>query len=286
MSVKLDLDEMGKTAELTPPDFKTYSNYIGFLKKKSDRLQITESFNLKKCEAPPKNLERKVRLIKTFKKTLDREFNDISKFSELAELNNVWIAIKSYYLIFHLWCIVNYLVSLDEKSINSSHSAVNRFIKAKVKEGTILFSNPQFNKIQTYSQIEALHCSAGAQLKDNYDQQEMESFIFKKIASAKLNDYKRSEEIKDWKKKKDKELRDEYKKKEEIMLVEFFYLHRIKTNYREVEFLEKKIDQDNHFIYYLNYYALTCNFYEALKKLIISLSKKRYNPLPDFLKDF
>ncbi len=58
-------------------------------------------------------------------------------------------------------------------------------------------------------------------------------------------------------------------------MCEFFYWYRIKSNYRDLEFLDKDIDDKQFRNFYKNYFELTISFYEALKKLINVLSKIR-----------
>jgi len=58
-------------------------------------------------------------------------------------------------------------------------------------------------------------------------------------------------------------------------MYEFFYWYRIKSNYRDLEFLDKDIDDGQFKDFYKNYFKLTISFYEALKKMINNLSKMR-----------
>lgn len=62
----------------------------------------------------------------------------------------------------------------------------------------------------------------------------------------------------------------------EISLFEFFYWYRIKTNYRDLAFLDQELYEEDIVKFYENYYLLTINFYNAFKKLINNLSKKRF----------
>ena len=85
------------------PDFRTHYNYTNFLCSLSRDLALSHNYKfVKKIEEIPKELKKKIRLIKTFKKSIDDEFNGIKECNELAIINNSWIATKSYYLLFHM----------------------------------------------------------------------------------------------------------------------------------------------------------------------------------------
>ncbi len=61
-------------------------------------------------------------------------------------------------------------------------------------------------------------------------------------------------------------LKKEFLENNTVSIYEFFYWYRIKSNYRDLEFLDKDIDDRQFRDFYKNYFELTVSFYEALKK--------------------
>lgn len=260
------------------PEFRTHYNYIHFLNSLSNGLSITENYNLTKTkEEFSKELMKKVRLIKIFKKSIDNEYNGIKEFHELSIINNTWIATKSYYLLFHMWSVVNYLIHYGKNNdLNKSHQAINNFIKEVILCKNILFSKEEFNEIYSYKQIGSMKCTQGENLRENYDKEKIKCFILKRIANSKIIDLKFNKKIDSFRKKKHKKTKNDFESSEKNILLDFFYMYRIKTHYRDLDFLGKNDDVELHFNYYTNYYQLTYNFYNALKNLINDLSEKRF----------
>ena len=99
--------------------------------------------------------------------------------------------------------------------------------------------------------------------------------ILKKLCLYKFQSYCRERKIREFRTNKDKEKRKWFFDNNKISLFEFFYWYRIKTNYRDLSFLDQEIHSREIVQFYENYYLLTMNFYVALKDLINELSKKR-----------
>ncbi len=281
VKIKWQEIKIGKLSSFTSslgPDFKTHYNYVHYLKNLSKELLIAENYNFKKTKIEfPKALLKKTRLIRIFKKSIDEEYKGISECHDLSVIGNIWIATKSYYLLFHMWSIVNYLINFEIKSLENSHKKISKFIKEEVSKKHLIFSNDEFNKLYSYEEIAGMEGVPGANLRGNYDKEKMKCCILKKIAKSKIEELKFTKKINDFRKKKNKKIKLDFESKEKNNLVDFFYMDRIKNHYRDLDFLEKNNSSELHFEYYENYFNLTNNFYVALKKLINSLSKKRFN---------
>jgi hypothetical protein len=257
------------------PDFRTHYNYTNFLCSLSRDLALSHNYKfVKKIEEIPKELKKKIRLIKTFKKSIDDEFNGIKECNELAIINNSWIATKSYYLLFHMWDIIYYLTHLN--NLNGTHLEVNKFIRDAISKKNIVFSKDDFNKVYPYDQIDSMKCIRGENLREDYDKKQIKYFILKRIANTKINDLKFRNKIKTFAKAKHRKTRDNFKSSEKNILIDFFYMCRIKNHYRDLDFLGKSDNTGLHFKYYNNYYNLTSSFYNALKELMNNLSEKRF----------
>jgi len=124
----------------------------------------------------------------------------------------------------------------------------------------------------------SLQIKPGANLRlVNIDLNERIVQILKKLIDYKIEDFQRKEGIKNFRSKKNREKKKELLDKDTVNIFEFFYWYRIKSNYRDLEFLDKDISDRQFNDFYKNYFELTSKFYTALKYLINDLSKKRLN---------
>ena len=261
--------------QTTGKKFRTHSNYLGLMKELSMELTINERYSLKRSNKEVSDkLYRKLRLIETFKKSIDREFEEVIRFTELATISNTWIATKSYYLLFHMWIIVYCLILSEETRVNIGHKKINDFIKEGIESGGIWFSNEEFNQIYSYSEIDSLKVSPGGHL--GTDDEQTKRYLLRKIGKAKIEELKIKEGIASFRKIKYRLMREKLQSSQKNYLFEFFYVYRIKNHYRDLDFLSENNNTHSQLDYYEKYYKLTCNFYDATKKLINSLSKKRY----------
>jgi len=87
-----------------------------------------------------------------------------------------------------------------------------------------------------------------------------------------VEEFKRKEKIRTLNCKKGRDFLD----KVSINICEFFYWYRIKSNYRDLEFLDKGINDSLFLDFYQNYFELTKNFCNAYARLVNELSMKRF----------
>jgi len=260
-----------------PPDFMTHSNYVDCLNTISTGLNTECKLDIKnKIEKESKSLKKKLTLIKLIKRNLDEEYKTIEQNSEFAEVCVPWVAVKSYYLIFNLLLILDYLVSSQESSFNSTHDGLLKKFKTRLEQKEIVFNKKIFNTNFQCSKIINLKVKSGVNLKIvgvNLEERVLQ--ILKKLISYKIEDFQRKERIKNFRSKNDREKKKEFLENNTVNICEFFYWYRIKSNYRDLEFLDKDISDKQFSEFYKNYYDLTSKFYTDLRNPINDLSKKR-----------
>jgi len=277
MMVKYEtnLEEI-EVAQITPPDFQTHLNYVLSMKNFSDGLKIKLNSSIQsKTKIKKSLLSKKLKFIKMIKENLDDEYKKSMQEKEFAKICSMWIPVKSYYLIFNQLLVLCSLVNSNIGNISYSHrkSIVN--FRKMIKEHVISFNKNCFNKVYNCMEAIKFKTKSGNNLKKDIEKELRVKGILKKICSYKFESYCRDEKIKSFRRKKDQEKRDWFFNKNEISLFEFFYWYRIKTNYRDLSFLDQEVYTGEIVEFYENYYLLTINFYTALKYLINELSKKR-----------
>jgi hypothetical protein len=262
-----------------PPDFMTHFNYVVCLNAISAELNIGCKLNIKnKINKESKMLQKKLNLTKLIKRNLNEEYETVKQNQAFAEVCVPWIAVKSYYLIFNLLLILDYLVSGQESFFNSSHERLLRRFKDRLGRKEIAFNKKIFNTSFQYSKVMSLQIKPGANLRVvNINLNERIVQILKKLIDYKIEDFQRKEGIKNFRSKKNREKKKDFLDKDTVNIFEFFYWYRIKSNYRDLEFLDKDISDRQFSDFYKNYFELTGKFYTSLKELINDLSSKRLN---------
>jgi len=260
-----------------PPDFMTHFNYVECLNTVSNGLNAECKLDIQnKIQNGSNTLKKKVNLIKLIKRNLDEEHKTIEQNPAFAEVCVPWIAVKSYYLMFNLLLVLDYLISTQESSFNSTHDGLLKKFKNHLEKQEIVFNKKIFNVNFKCSEIVNLKVKSGSNLKIvGINLKERVLQVLKKLILYKIEDFQRKEKIKNFRSKKAREKKKEFLEKNTINMCEFFYWYRIKSNYRDLEFLDKDIDDKQFRNFYKNYFELTISFYETLKKLINVLSKIR-----------
>lgn len=261
-----------------PPDFMTHLNYVGCLNVVLHGLTAECKLEIKNKIKENKILDKKIKLIKLITKSLNEELKAIKVNLSFAEVCVPWIAVKAYYLLFNLFLIAEYLISGQESFFNSSHEGLLKKLKNHIKKKDIVFNKEVLNTNFRCSEIINTKVKLGANLKIvgvNLEERVLQ--ILKKLIYYKIDDFQRKEKIKNFRSKKDRERKKEFLENNNINICEFFYWYRIKSNYRDLEFLDKDIDDEQFKVFYKNYFELTVLFFKALKGLINDLSKKRLN---------
>lgn len=259
-----------------PPDFMTHLNYVSCLNKISDGLSIGYNMNFKKRLKHDNQLDKKLTLIELTRKNLEEEYKIISANPDYAEVCVPWVSVKAYYLLFNLLLIIKYLLSGDIASFISSHDRMLKDFKEYIKKKTLCFNKDLVNHVHKAKDIQKIRFASGYNVKlTDVDLEKRFQQILKKLLAYKIEDFQRKSKIVNFRKKKSKEERDSFIDASDINICEFFYLYRIKANYRDLEFLDKNIGSNQFKDFYENYYGLTMNFYKALKDLINELSIKR-----------
>jgi len=281
VNMKIDLkklDELSGWDEIRfpPPDFLTHLHYVECLNTLSQKLILKDNLNIRNQIEESSHLSKKLNLIKLTLKNIKGEYNTILKHPDFAELCVSWISVKSYYLIFNLLLILDYLITGQESSFNLSHEkAINRF-KKYLDDNLLFFNKEIFNKNFSCSRIMKVKVRPGANVKImNFTLKERTIQILQKLVRYKLQEFKRREGIKNFRAKKNRKKRDCFLQTNTVNLFEFFYWYRIKANYRDLEFLDKNISSKQFKNFYKSYFGLTINFINAFVPVINKLARVR-----------
>lgn len=253
------------------PDFITHLNYLNYLKRSSNKLQLKLNRKIEKKIVENKYLKLKVKLINLTLENLKLEFVNIRKFPEYSIVCVSWMPVKAYYVFFNLILILEYLISSNESCLSSGHKKALKEFKKLMENEDLVWNVREFNLITKHLTVEGWRVPRYENLRTiNSDN----IFRYKQIL-RKLLDYKKEDFRRERKTKKIVGKNKEEFFSQEINLCEFFYWYRIKANYRDMEFIDKNVPIEDFFKFYNDYYNLSINFYKAIIGCIKILSFKR-----------
>jgi len=255
--------------------FRTHLNYVWFMEDITRNLKIQHKIDIRKEIKQTKKgedlLNKKINLIKLIIKNLNGEHKIIKNNIEFSEICVPWVAVKAYYLIFNSMLILEYLITCDVNSFKAGHKAILERFKNNVKSKIFSFNDGFFYRIVPYEEIKKWKLPLGHNLKlpQNIDPEIRFKGILRKLFDYALVDFSRNKHnLKD---------RRKFIQNASLNICEFFYWYRIKSNYRDLEFLDKDIHMVDFFRFYHSYFNALKNFYVALKELINNLSFRRLN---------
>jgi len=259
------------TGPFEHPDFVTHANYLRFLKNHSSKLKLNCNLKITKQMSYDKRASQKVKLIELTLENLKEEKSNIDKYPDYAVVCVSWVPVKSYYLIFNMLVLLQYLKSTSNTYLTITHSGLFDSFREALEKKEFTFNNDYFNQTYQVEEIWKWKIPKWENVKRNSADEELRyKQIMKKLALYGAEDFKRNKRI--------KRLIGENKvqfSKNKINLCEFLYWYRIKANYRDMEFIDKGVPVNDFVDFYNDYFELSVNFYKAMKDCINGLSQIR-----------
>ncbi len=254
-------------------EFITHANYLEFLKKTSENLKIIHKSNISRRIKEDKKLSQKVFLIDLTLTNLREEFKIILKYQEYAVVCVSWIPVKSYYVIFNLLIILEYLMSGSSSYLSVTHTGALKYLKKLIKDGDLRFEPQEFNNVHTVREVKGWKIPRYENLKKVAANPQIRyKQVVRKLLDYQKEQYKRHGRID---RLSGKSLQ-EFERVSSINLCEFFYWYRIKANYRDMEFIDKGVPIEKFKEFYEHYFYLTLTFYKTLKAEINHIAKIRF----------
>jgi len=257
------------------PEFKTHLNYVSnlaYISKNIDSVyknKIQVNTNLDKYKT-------KENLFKLTAKSIMDEKQIVSLDSSYSKAVCAWIPVKSYYLCYNLMLTILYLITGDEKDFQKGHTQVIDIFNDKLFKGEIEFSQPLFNIVFDRSVL-TFKAKSGFNIsmpKSKKDRETLYRLSIGKIAKYKRDEYKRKNKL-NIKKSHDKlQLENYLDKKFKVSIFDFLYQMRIRSNYRDLHFIELINDFESK-DYFNCYCDFLDSFIKALFKMYSDIKKKR-----------
>lgn len=265
------LDPLRYDSLFANPIFLTHANYVDCLRDLSQDITLKYRCEITRNMTSNTQLLQKVKLCNLTIKNLSEEMIAITNNREYAIVCTSWIPVKCYYVYFNLCLILKYLITDNLQALlSTTHSGLSKWLNSQLKVGDMQFSNDKFNRIYKADEINSWNFKCGRNLV-LIDEGTRDKQIIKKLYSYAKDEYKRKGKIKSLRGIRN----DEFIRCTEIALLDFFYWYRIKVNYRDLEFIDSSIHEDNFYSFYRSYFIYTSRITKAIRAEINRIAKIR-----------
>lgn len=258
-------------------DFETHLKYASRLAKLANGLTATCSATPKLPKSRITDLEKKLKLVELTKQSIKDEFEIVQFDKEYSTASVLWLPIKTYYLTYHLLCAIDYLLSGNVDSLTTKHSRCMDTFTKMLADGTFQFSEPILNSVFDKT-ILNFRTVSGEHLRTSVSDEVVYKLLMKKVANDKIENFKISNGITELRTKKNKEKVEKFKNTLTVSIFDFFYLMRLRMNYRNFDFIDAISSTDTK-TYFEKYYATSGYFYNCLNnyknQLITDISLKK-----------
>lgn len=246
-------------------DFETHLKYVSLLGGLSKGISVTCSIVPKLSKSRITDLQNKIKLIELTKKSIKDEYEIVQFDKEYSTASVLWLPIKTYYLTYHLLCVIDYLITGDTKSLTEKHSRCIDNYSKMIQGGSLQFSEPLLNNVYDKS-ILNFRTSSGEHLRNNVSDETVYKLLMKKVANEKIENFKISNGISDLRSKKNKDRVEKFKNTLTVSIFDFFYSMRLRLNYRNFNFIDDMPSDDTK-LYFEKYFSTSGYFYNVFNNL-------------------
>jgi len=245
-------------------DFRTHLVYADLLARQSAGLSASCSLTPLLEKDKLKNIESKTKLIELTKKSIDDELEIVKTVGEYSRASILWLPIKTYYLVYHQLCIIDYILTGETASLTMLHKNCVPLFSKRLLDKVLTFSNPLFNVVCNKS-ILNFKTVSGELLRLSPSDRRTYGLIMKKVVKDKISNKKIIEGL-DERNKDDKAKVEKFRNSLSVSIFDFFYLMRLRLNYRNSDFIDDILARDTK-IYFQRYHKASDNFYRCLHDL-------------------
>ncbi len=246
-------------------DFETHLKYTTRLAELSYGLSATCNIKPMLNKDKVKGIKNKLQLIKLTNKSINDEHEIVQFDSEYSTSSVSWLPIKTYYLIYHLLCIIDYILTNDPDSLSVSHIQCIRTFSNKLADQSIQFNKPLLNEVFNQS-IFGFTSTSGEHLRTNVSDDVIYKLLMKKVANYKIKNFMITQSMPNLRQKKHRDKMNKFKNSLSVSIFDFFYLMRLRLNYRDFNFIDNIPASDTK-TYFEEYYKAASYFYICFEKL-------------------
>lgn len=224
--------------DVVAKNFTTHYNYAKCMVGMMHGLRITVPID-SRVGIDSKEVKRFLILARLTKRSIAGEVKSCNSEEDYAQIVAPWIAVKCYYRIYYLESVLIHLSSgTQEVFKNGGHKYVRKIIRSYCKSGYIKSHLKHAEVVVKASPALDHRIPAGANLStDYYLSEDCVKSIRHKIAEYGLTHWKKNQSHKNYRSNVAKTDLSAYLQRSELTLFDYFYQMRLKSNYRDTDFL-------------------------------------------------
>jgi hypothetical protein len=248
------------------PKFTTHYRYVECLRRLSANLTATCNKGPAVSKAEIASAGDKFRLIELTWRSIMQERTIVAADSEYSTAAVLWLPVKAYYLLYHILSSMEFMLSGERANLRMSHADCLKEFAHRLRRGELVFSEARFNAVFDHRILQFTEPS-GAHLSARATDDVVFPLIMKKIGLYKIEYYKRNAKL-NMRKAQDRAKLKEYiaSPKFTVSIFDFFYFMRIKSSYRDFNFIND-VPAARTAEYFGAYYQTADNFYQAFRGL-------------------
>lgn len=186
------------------------------------------------------DVDRFRKLYNLTNKSIKKDIELARQDAGFAVISAPWFPVKTYYALYYLESVLCHL--LDGSIVGftkGGHAGVRKKITENLIAGSITFSELALNTphiLDTVLQLPVI--PAGRNTRSNFWSEDIcTDSLLKKLVDYKVHDIKLS---KKWNllRARDRQEKADFTARERVALTDFFYWYRIKSNYRDFDYID------------------------------------------------
>jgi hypothetical protein len=246
-------------------DFETHLKYVSVLAKLARGLSVsTTAVPVLSAVDLPK-IKDKMRLIELTKQSVKDEHTIVQIDKDYSTAAVLWLPIKSYYLAYHLLCVIDYIITGKTALLRAKHwECVEHFTKM-LADGSLQFSEPILNQVFDKS-ILNFKTAPGEILRKNVPDDVVYKAIMRKVANEKIIGFKLSKGITHTRSAVNRKEVEKYKQTMTVSIFDFFYQMRLRLNYRNFDFVDN-VPASQTKAYFDGYFTAAGYFFSCFSNL-------------------
>lgn len=254
--------------------FDTHLNYIRRMSLITNNMTV----EIPRLDSAPLNADKAAKFEKLAEITMRNivaERDACAEESAYALIAAPWISAKCYYALYYLEAVFLYYLEGSEVGFsNGGHAGVRKAITRHIKNGRIKLGGCEhaddLGTVVTWQAATGFRTTGSTISATYYTEADCSGSVRKKVAEYIEVDWKRSRGITAYRSNRHKAMRDTELHPKEFTILDYFYWWRIKTHYRDLDFLNfgGSISEDDAVQYTFQYVSATRHYARALQAAI------------------
>lgn len=261
--------------------FKTHLNYIKCMTRLTDGIILNTHVSATSPLSSSK-ITRFETLSRITKTSINGEKTACDKERAYAQIASPWIPVKCYYYLYYLESVFLFLLNGSEIGFTpGGHIGVKQSILTLLHNGTITLSGTHaasLSKVVDWATADRFRTVPGSTIGSTYHiTPACDDSLRGKVAEYIELDWKHKNRILNYQTKAARTKKEAELMLKEFCLLDYFYWMRIKSNYRDVDFLDfdNNVNENDAYEYLKYYIKATEQYAYALNTVIATLKLSR-----------